>query len=73
MNWAEICAAFPDRWVGLVDVVKYSEAPYDVQSARVVSASASPGEVLRALDPYRDGESSVRHLFTGRIRSPRSL
>lgn len=69
MSWGEICAAYPDQWVGLVDVVKGSEGPFDVRSARVVGASASPRDVLRTLDEYRDVDRSARHLFTGRIRS----
>ena len=69
MSWPEICAAFPDQWVGLVDVDKGGEAPFDVRSARVVSFGTSPGDVLRALDPHRDHNSRVRHLFTGRLRS----
>lgn len=72
LSWTEICVAFPDQWVGLVDVVKWSEAPYDVERARVICAAPSPRDVLRALDPYRDLDRSARHLFTGRIRSPRT-
>jgi hypothetical protein len=69
MSWAEICVAYPDQWVGLVDVDKGSDAPYDVRGARVVSHGASPWEVLRALRPFREHHASVRHLFTGVIRS----
>ena len=71
MSWTEICAAFPDQWVGLVDVDKGSDAPYDVRGARVVSHGVSPWEVLRALRPFREQHASVRHLYTGVIRSRR--
>lgn len=69
MTWEAICAAYPDQWVGLIDVVMNSDVPRDLRSARVVSFGTSPGDVLRALDPHRDHNSRVRHLFTGRLRS----
>jgi hypothetical protein len=64
MSWPQICAASPDQSVGLLDVVKGNEAPFDVISARVISASASPRDVLRTLDAHRDVDRSARHLFT---------
>lgn len=69
-TWAEICAAYPDQWVGLVDVVKGSEMPHDVRSARVVSFGHSPSDVLRALRPLRAQHPDARHLFTGTLRTP---
>ncbi len=71
MSWSEICAAYPDQWVGLVDVAKGNEGPYDVRGARVVSHGDSPWDVLRALRPFREQDASARHLFTGVIRSRR--
>lgn len=70
-TWSEICASYPDQWVGLIDVIKNSEMPHDVRVARVVASSASPAEVLQALRPYRAQHPEARHLFTGTLRAPR--
>lgn len=69
-SWAEICTAYPDQWVGLVDLVRDSRVALDVRSARVVSHGSSPGEVLRQLRPLRARYEDAAHYFTGRIRAP---
>ena len=69
MTWGEICAAHPNQWVGLVDVVKNSEMPHDVKTARVVSFGESPADVLRELRPFRAHDAHARHLFTGPLRA----
>lgn len=71
MSWREICVAYPDQWVGLIDMETNSEAAYDVRCARVVSAGTSPWDVLRALRPFRAIHSNVQHLFTGKTSSRR--
>ena len=71
ISWREICVAYPDQWVGLVDLETNSDAAYDVRRARVVSAGTSPWEVLRALRLFRARHTSAQHLFTGTIRSRR--
>lgn len=71
MTWGEICSAFPNQWVGLVNVVKNSEMPHDVRTARVVSFGESPADVLRELRPFRTQDAHARHLFTGLLRAPR--
>ena len=70
MTWAEICATYPDQWVGLVEVVRRSQVALDVGSARVVSHAVNPGEVLRQLRPLRASYDNAAHYFTGRIRAP---
>lgn len=70
LTWAEICAAYPDQWVGLVEVVRNSQVTLDVSSARVVSHGLNPGEVLRQLRPLRARYDDAAHYFTGRIRAP---
>lgn len=70
MTWAEICATYPDQWVGVVDIQKNSEAAYDIRSARVVCHSTNRGEVLDRVLPLRPRHDDARHLFTGRIRAP---
>lgn len=70
MTWADICATYPDQWVGVVDIQKNSEAAYDIRSARVVCHSTNRGEVLDRVLPLRPRHDDARHLFTGRIRAP---
>jgi hypothetical protein len=70
MTWADICATYPDQWVGVVDVQKHSAAAYDIRSARVVCHSSHRGEVLDRILPLRPHHHDARHLFTGRIRAP---
>ncbi len=70
LTWAEICATYPDQWVGLVDVVRNSEVALDLRSARVVSHGMNPGDVLRHLRPLRAHHHDAAHFFTGRIRAP---
>lgn len=71
MTWGEICAAYPNQWVGLVDVVKNSEMPHDIRTARVVCFGESPADVLREMRPFRAQDAQPRHLFTGPLRAPR--
>ena len=46
MTWVDICATYPDQWVGVVDIEKHSEAAYDIRSARVVCHSTNRGETV---------------------------
>lgn len=70
LTWAEICARYPNQWVGLVEVVRNSEVALDIGRARVVCFGAAPGEVLRQLRPLRARHEDAAHVFTGRIRAP---
>jgi hypothetical protein len=70
MTWADICATYPDQWVGVVDIQKNSGAAYDIRSARVVCHSTNRGEVLDRVLPLRPRHDDARHLFTGTIRAP---
>jgi hypothetical protein len=70
LSWAEICATYPDQWVGLVDVVRNSKVALDLRAARVVSHGANPADVLRQLRPLRPHYEDAAHFFTGRIQAP---
>ena len=70
MAWSEICARYPDQWVGLGDLVMNPERPYEVRTARVLSHGVDRRDVLRELRPARARYEDARHLFTGRIRAP---
>ena len=70
MTWADICAAYPDQWVGVVDIEKNSPMAYDIRRARVVCHGVDRGQVLDGVLPLRQRFGDARHLFTGRIRAP---
>lgn len=70
ISWTEICARYPDQWVGLCDLVMNPERPYEVRTARVLSHGVDRADVLRQLRPARARHDDARHLFTGRIRAP---
>jgi len=70
LSWAEICATYPDQWVGLIDVVRNSGVALDLRGARVVGHGVNPGDVLRQLRPMRAHHEDAAHFFTGRIQAP---
>lgn len=68
---SEVCVAYPDQCVGLIDMETNSETAYDVRCARVVTAGTSPSEVLHALRPFRAPHPSAQHPLAGKISARR--
>lgn len=77
LTWAEICEAYPDQWVCLVEIDHIHPRGFDFRTARVVGHGKTrrePLEQAAAFEVTYDVMYDViGHYFTGRIalRAPR--
>lgn len=68
MSWAEICAAYPDQYVGLTNIVTEAAKWWDIRSAQVFCCGSYATVLAQVGRGGGRRYPDSRHVFTGAKR-----
>jgi hypothetical protein len=72
LTWQQICEAYPDEWVALVEVDWVNETDFDFRSARVIGHGKRRRDPMLQASALRARYHKIGHFYTGRRRAPLS-